>query len=96
MKTAITFEIDTAKLGSVTDAYLVQLWHIAQANPAPITDPAAGELAEHIGREIIRRFVQQTGPELWNHQGRHHYLLTLSEHGRWVDGVWQSGKEDAA
>lgn len=72
MKASITFEIDTAHLRSWSDSYLATLWHIAQANPAPIQDRDAGRLAEAIGREIIRRFLAATEPELWNHQGEHH------------------------
>ncbi|WP_454629578.1 hypothetical protein [Bradyrhizobium cenepequi] len=70
MKATVSIEIDTDSLQSVTDAYLASLWHVAQANPADgFESPYPGELAEHIGREIVRRFVRKTGPELWNHRG---------------------------
>ncbi len=78
MKTTVTFEIDTGSLNNATDAYLAQLWHLAQANPAPISDRDAGELAETIGREIIRRWLKATGPELHAHQGHHHYWYALA------------------
>lgn len=71
MKTTITFTVDTDTLPSLTDEYLAALWHVAQANPVPIEDRAAGQVAEAIGREIIRRFLANTPPLLWNHQGRH-------------------------
>lgn len=71
MKASIAFEIDSNTLGNLCDRYLCSLWHVAQANPAPMEDRAAGELAEHIGREIIRRFLANTPPELWARQGRH-------------------------
>ena len=71
MNAEITFRIDTGTLPQVTDRYLAALWHIAQANPAPIEDAGAGDLAEYIGREIIRRFLAATPPELWAHQERH-------------------------
>ncbi len=74
MKISITFDIDAnfSALQNYTDQYLVALWHIAQANPAdPFTDPRAGEFAEMIGREIIRRFLRATSPPLWEHQGGH-------------------------
>lgn len=71
MKTTIAFEIDTDSLHSYDDSYLAQLWHIAQANGAPIEDRAAGKVAEHIGREIVRRWLASVPPALWNHQGRH-------------------------
>lgn len=69
--TTITFTVDAHDLGRYTDAYIAQLWHIAQANPASFGDAAACEFAEHVGREIIRRWVGATPPELWTHQGRH-------------------------
>lgn len=73
MKARITFEIETDGLESYGDSYVAQLWHIAQANPAdPMTDLDAGRLAETIGREIIRRFLERTTPELWHHQGSHY------------------------
>lgn len=71
MKTAIAFVIDTDELPGVTDSHLAALWHIAQANPADLADRDAGEVVEHIGREIIRRFLASTPSELWRHQGRH-------------------------
>lgn len=71
MKTAITFTVDTANLQSYTDQHLVQLWHISQANPAAFGDRDACEFTEHVAREIIRRFLALTAPDLWTHQGRH-------------------------
>jgi hypothetical protein len=52
---AITIEINDAKLTSYTDEYLALCWHVAQHNPAPYGDALAGDLVEHIGREVIRR-----------------------------------------
>ena len=69
--TSITFQIDADKLPHCTDAYLAQLWHIAQANPAPFGDAQACDFAEQVGREIVRRWLTTTPPELWHHQGRH-------------------------
>jgi hypothetical protein len=88
MKTSIIFNIDTDALDNYTDQYLATLWHIGQANPAPIEDNDAGVLAEAIGREIIRRFLAATQPPLWDHQGRHHYWCALTDHCRLVDGKW--------
>lgn len=79
MQHEVTFRIDTDNLKSYTDEYLASLWHIAQANPASIRDRAAGDLAEHIGREIIRRWLRWAGAPLWNHQGRHHYSIALTD-----------------
>lgn len=83
MKTSITIEIDSNHLAYLTDASLASLWHVTQANPAPLEDRAAGDITEHVGREIIRRFLANTPPELWAHQGRHaewHELMVLKGH----------------
>ncbi|MFZ2307555.1 MAG: hypothetical protein WAW73_07310 [Rhodoferax sp.] len=90
MKTTITFEIDTDALNGFTDAYLSQLWHIAQANPAPISDVEAGRLAEAVGREIIRRWLGTTPPELYTHQGHQHYwnALAIGLQAKCKDGEW--------
>ena len=74
--TRITFEVDPRNLEGYTDEYVAQLWHISQANPAPFGDRTACEFAEHVGREIIRRFVTAQRPALWVHQGRHLDLAT--------------------
>lgn len=66
----ISFEIDAASLESTTDGYLSQLWHISQANPSPFGDVGACQFAEHVGGEIIRRFVAAQPPALWARQGR--------------------------
>jgi hypothetical protein len=67
---AITIRIDDARLAGYTDEFLAACWHVAQHNPAAYGDHAAGELAERIGREIIRRWLRDVPPELWHHQGR--------------------------
>lgn len=58
-------------LSGVTETYLVALWHLSQINPAPFGDLEACRFAESVGREIIRRFVTEVGPELWAVQGAH-------------------------
>ncbi len=82
--TRITFDVDADKLPHYTDQHLAALWHIAQANPAPFGDRGACEFAEKVGREIIRRFLVQTGPELWNHQGRHVETKQRIDGDRWT------------
>lgn len=73
MKTTVTITIDTDTLSGVTDQYLASLWHVAQTNPVDgFENKEAGELAEQIGREIIRRFLATTPPELWAHQASHY------------------------
>ena len=69
--TTITFTVDANDLSRYTDEYIAQLWHIAQANPAPHGDVDACDFAEHVGREIVRRWLATTPPTLWTHQGRH-------------------------
>ncbi len=87
MKTAVTIEVDTDTLHNVTDAHLVNLWHVAQANPAPMADRDAGQLVEEVGREIIRRFIAERTPELWARQGAHAYFCeALTLRGNAPDG----------
>jgi hypothetical protein len=99
-KVQITIAIEDDRLDRYQDAQLAMLWHVAQANPAPHGDRAAGELVERIGREIIRRWLTATPPELWRHQGRDHFwreLRRLAEFQpgpgevaspAWHDGAW--------
>ena len=70
-KTTITFEVCGDDLARYNDSHIAQLWHISQANPAPFGDHAACNFAEQVGREIVRRWLKDTPPELWVHQGRH-------------------------
>lgn len=107
-KHQITIEIDEASLRGYSDEWLATVWHVAQANPAPHGDHAAGELAEYIGREIIRRWLGGVEPELWRHQGRDYYWRALGqiatytpggESGtpEWHNGTWApKGDDDAA
>lgn len=71
MQLSITFDLDSSRLPHFTDERLAQLWHIAQANPAPFGERSACQFTEEVGREIIRRFLAATRPELWHHQGQH-------------------------
>lgn len=84
----ITITIDTGKLRSYTDSQLATAWHVAQANHAPHGDRDAGDLAEHIAREIVRRWVTTTAPELWKHQGRDYYWSELGRLAVFKDGEW--------
>lgn len=70
---AITIEIDPAEIGQYSDQRLALAWHVAQANPARHGDHAAGELAERIGWEIIRRWLGGVPPEMYAHQGNAYY-----------------------
>jgi hypothetical protein len=79
MKTAITIAFDTEDLDRYDDQHLASLWHVAQANPAPISDMNAGRIAELIGREIIKRWLAGRPPALFNHQGHHHYSCALMD-----------------
>lgn len=70
MKLDIRFKLDTNQLAHTPDEHLVQLWHIAQANPAPAGDLEACYFAEHVSREIVRRWLASTPPALWSRPGR--------------------------
>ncbi|HZM82920.1 MAG TPA: hypothetical protein VFC19_44965 [Candidatus Limnocylindrales bacterium] len=89
----VTIEIDTDKLGSLTDKYLALLWHVAQANPAPLGDYFAGEAVLKIGREIIGRWLQQVPPQLWTHQECHHYWRELTRFASYQP-AGQAGTDD--
>ncbi len=82
----ITIEIDDANLSGYTDEFLAVCWHAAQHNPAEHGDYMAGELAEHIGREIIRRWLRSVQPELWHHQGQHHFRRELTRFAKYEPG----------
>ncbi|MCY1383588.1 hypothetical protein D9M69_717300 [compost metagenome] len=96
MEHHVTFHIDTEQLQSYTDSHIASLWHIAQANPAPFNDRAAGALAEAIGREIIRRWLRWAGAPLWDRQGVHHYSCALGDHCQWDGERWVPKGEEAA
>lgn len=70
-KASITITVNQDGLPHFTDEHLAQLWHIAQANPAPFGDRDACDFAEAVGREIITRWLASVPPALWHHQGRH-------------------------
>ena len=96
MKVAIAFEIDTERLQSYTDTYLAQLWHIAQANPAPHGDADACNLAREVGTEIIRRWLKWAGPELHRHQpGAHYWKALIGVGAKYIDGAWTIPSADA-
>lgn len=88
MKHTISIEIDTDNLRHIEDGYLAQCWHVAQANPAESCDRDAGQLAEQIGREIIRRWLERAPVELHRHQGEMYYWNILKDHGKWINDVW--------
>lgn len=83
---AITIEIDPEKLAGYTDQRLALCWHVAQANPAPYGDYAAGALVERIGWEIIRRWLGKVPPELHHHQGRSYYWQQLARFAKYEPG----------
>lgn len=83
---AITIEIDPVALRGYTDQHLALCWHVAQANPAPHGDHAAGELAERVGWEIIRRWLGTVPPELHRHQGNAYYWSQLARFAKFEPG----------
>lgn len=86
--TEITIRIERGELRRYTDEFLATAWHVAQANPAPIQDKEAGELAEDIGREIIRRWLRGTEPGMWHHQGRHYAQMNLTRFAKYDGTDW--------
>src|SRR5438552_3827529 len=48
----------------------------------------AGRLAELIGGEIIRRWLDATEPSLWRHKGEHYYWHELTKKCEWKDQQW--------
>jgi hypothetical protein len=80
----ITIAIDEAQLTRYSDGHLATLWHVAQANPAPHADKAAGELAERIGREVIRRWLRTAPTEVYHHQGRDYYWHQLTRFAKYT------------
>ena len=86
MKTSVTFDIDTDALDGYTDDHLASLWHVAQANPAPISNKDASQLAGAIGFEIVKRWLKDVPAPLYHHQQSHHYWSLLQVHGRMSDG----------
>lgn len=96
MKTAITIAVDTDSLSGYTDSYIAQLWHVAQANPAPHGDRDACALAGALGFEIIRRWLASAPVELYHHQARQFEWRGLLDVGaKFIDGRWQIPATDA-
>lgn len=82
----LQIEINDGELRKLSASRLMLAWHLAQANPAPHGDHAAGELVERVGREIIRRWIGTVEPELWRHQGRHYSSRWLGQFAKYVPG----------
>lgn len=93
MQVTVSIVIDTDRLRSVTDEYLADAWHVAQANPADISDVPAADLASSIGYEIIRRWLREHPGDMYHHQQNHPYWSILSKHGKWIEGVWRPMSE---
>lgn len=96
-KISIEIEIDTSKLSTCSDLRLALLWHVAQANPAPIGDYAAGNAVFHLGREIVSRWLMTIKPELYCHQESHHYwgeLIKMATYQPPAEAVGPGGVRD--
>ena len=52
-----------------------------------------GDLAERIGREIIRRWLGGVPPELHRHQGRHYYWHELARLATFEPGDGETGSD---
>lgn len=79
----VTLTINADTLSRVTDEYLHSLWHVAQANPAPVGDRAASELVGAITAEIVRRWLQSAPVDQFHHTPGAHHWHTLVQHGNW-------------
>lgn len=86
MKNEITVTIDDAMLTGYSDKFLATAWNAVQNSHAEFGDSLMCDLAEHIGREIIRRWLRHIEPELWSVQGRHHSQKWLSEFAKYEPG----------
>lgn len=84
---AITIEFDLNNLPRYTDQRLALLWHVAQANPANgFEDQTAGDIAQKIGWEIIRRWLRSVPPEMYHHQQRHYFWHQLIKFAKYEPG----------
>ena len=93
-KTSITISFDENGLRGYTGEYLAMLWHVAQHNPADgFASSVPGDLAERIGREIIRRWLAGVDPELHHHQGRHYYWHELTRLATFEPGDGETGSD---
>ena len=89
MKHEITIKIDSAMLESYSDSFLATAHHVAQANPAPIENRNAGELADAIRNEIVRRWLKAQEPERYHHTSAHYFWDICQRAGKWQDGEWR-------
>lgn len=85
-KHVLQVEVDDGDLRGYSPSRLMLAWHLAQANPAPHGDRDAGQLAERVGREIIRRWLRAVEPELWTHQGDDYFHKWLTKFAEYVPG----------
>lgn len=84
----ISLTIYPRELSRQQDSYLATLWHVIQAAPAGFEHKAPGEIAEAIGREIIRRWLRTVEPELYHQQGHHYDWKQLTRFARWDGTEW--------
>lgn len=94
----ITVTVDLSRLSSYSDKHLAGLWHVAQLNPAPHGDRAAGDLAGKLSAEIVRRWLLATEPEMYRHQQRDYYWSELGKVAQYEPGgpatspTWHDGR----
>lgn len=92
----IAIDFDYKDLRRVPDARLAMLWHVAQANPAPHGDEQASEIVSRVGREIVRRWLAGTAPEMCRHQERSYYWQHLGRFASYRDGDWRPDPDKLA
>lgn len=100
MKATICINVDTDSIESLEDSYLAALWHASQATSAPAASAEAGQLADQIATEIVRRWLGSVRPMLYERSLERSYWETLHQHGCWdgPGGSWKprSGVDSTA
>lgn len=84
MLRSITVKIDLENLARYPDADLAALWGVAQLDPSPTGDWAAGEAVGRLSREIIRRWLKAAGHLMTNHKVEHNYWTELVKVAKYV------------
>lgn len=77
-------EIDLDNLPRYPDEQLAGLWAVAQLDPTPTGDWAAGETVRLLGAEIIRRFLVKAGLPIAAHKPESYHWGQLTRFAQYV------------